>query len=123
VLPHQTPVPWLISYGITNNFVAAELADPDGDGVPTWKEYAADTNPTNAASKFVVQGLSTDIYGRNLVIFSSSLNRRYRVESSADLVNWETVANNLPGTGGNLTVLDYRYPPPTQRYFYRVAVY
>ena len=58
-----------------------------------------------------------------MITFNTSLNRLYRVESSADLVNWEIVQDNVPGNGGNLSVLDHRYPPPAQQFFYRAAVY
>ena len=49
--PQGTPQWWLAQYGWTNNFAAAELADPDGDGVPTWMEYLAATNPANPLSR------------------------------------------------------------------------
>src|SRR5262249_23668507 len=45
VLPHGTPVPWLIFYGYGGNFTNAELLDTDRDGAPAWKEYWANTNP------------------------------------------------------------------------------
>jgi hypothetical protein len=122
-LPHHTPVPWLISYGITNNFVAAETADPDGDGVPTWQEYLANTNPRNATSRFVVRGLSNDLYGRYQITFSTALNRRYRVETSSDLANWETVAEDIIGTNADVTILDHRYIPWVNEVFYRAVVY
>ena len=122
-LPYHTPVPWLISHGITNNFVAAETADPDGDGVPTWQEYQGNTDPRDPNSKFVVRGLSNDIYGRYQITFSTALNRRYRVETSSDLVNWETVEENILGTSADVTILDHRYIPWVNEVFYRAVVY
>jgi hypothetical protein len=122
-LPFHTPVPWLIAHGITNNFAAAELADPDNDGVRTWQEYVANTDPTNALSRFTVRGLSTDIYGRYEITINTSLNRTYRVETSSDLVNWEIVEENIPGSGGDMTVLDHRYIPWATQVFYRAVVH
>lgn len=41
-----TPVWWLVQYGYTNDWDAAELADPNDDGVPNWQEYLNGTDPT-----------------------------------------------------------------------------
>jgi len=122
-LPLGTPVPWMIGYGITNNFVIAETGDPDGDGVLTWQEYAANTHPRDPASAFVVRELSYDLYGRSLVTFSTAEHRTYRVETSADLLLWEVVQDNIPGTGGEVTILDERYMPWATQMFYRTSVY
>jgi hypothetical protein len=89
----------------------------------TWQEYQANTDPQSAASKFVVRGLSNDVYGRYEVTFSSALNRWYRVETSGDLVNWEVVEDQIAGTGTDLTILDQRYIPWINQVFYRAVVY
>lgn len=123
ILPFGTPVPWLMANGFTSNFPAAEVSDPDGDGVPTWQEYLANTNPQDPSSRFVVRGLSNDVFGRNQITFSTSLNRRYRVETSADLLNWEIVEADIPGTGTDITVLDRRYQPWVAQVYYRAVAY
>lgn len=56
--PHGTPLTWLRSYGFTNDFALAEEDDPDGDGLKTWEEYRAGTEPTNAASVFRFQEIA-----------------------------------------------------------------
>src|SRR5439155_10088868 len=88
VLPHGTPVPWLISQGYINSssWVAAELGDPDNDGAQNWQEYWANTDPKNKASKFIIREVSRLANGRFQVTFSTSINRTYRVEGSSDLV-------------------------------------
>ena len=54
--PLGTPLDWLASFGLTNrSWAAAELADDDHDGVLNWQEYVADTDPTNAQSKLLLQ--------------------------------------------------------------------
>lgn len=59
ITTNQTPEWWLAHYGWTNGFATAAGDDPDNDGFPTWKEYRAGTDPTNAAS---ILGLeSTDL--------------------------------------------------------------
>lgn len=122
-LPFGTPVPWLISHGISGNFAAAELTDHDGDGVPTWQEYLGNTNPQDPASKFVVRSLSNDIYGRYQITFSTATNRRYRVEASFDLINWEIVETDIAGLDSDVTILDPRYQPWITQVFYRAVVY
>ena len=42
-----TPLWWLASYGWTQNVAVADSADPDGDGLPTWREYQVGTDPNN----------------------------------------------------------------------------
>jgi hypothetical protein len=122
-LPFGTPVPWLLANGFNGNFDAAELSDPDGDGVPTWQEYHANTDPQDPNSRFVVRGLSNDVFGRNEITFSTSLTRRYRVETSANLINWEIVEEDIPGTGADVTVLDRRYQPWVAEVYYRAVAY
>jgi hypothetical protein len=126
-LPHGTPVPWLVGYGFTNsnNWIADETNDVNGDGLATWQDYVAGLNPTNTASAgFAVQNLTpTGPFGQYQITFNTALNRFYRVESSTNLVNWETVQDSIAGTGSNVTVTDTRYLMNAPSVFYRVVVY
>jgi parallel beta-helix repeat protein len=61
-------------------------ADPDFDGLNNSSEYVADTNPTNAASTFHIQGFA--LTPDATVAFASSTNRLYTLFSADD-----------PGTG------------------------
>jgi hypothetical protein len=50
-----TPEWWLAERGLTNGSMDAQAAgDTDVDGLETWAEYVAGTDPTNAASTFAV---------------------------------------------------------------------
>jgi len=128
-LPFGTPVPWLMSYGFSGNFTNAELLDPDHDGMKNWQEYRANTIPTNAASKLVVTKVSKAPDGvRYQVTFSTSQDRTYSLQSSLDLMNWQTVQDNIPGIGTpatnvDVTIIDTNYYPDTTHVFYRVQVY
>ncbi len=69
--------------------------DPDKDGVVTWKEYAADTDPTNGVSYFRIAAVSN--FPPLKVYFNSSAKRQYTL-------NWKTnsvsgVWTNVPGQG------------------------
>ena len=123
VLPHGTPVPWLIAHGFTSNFAAAELSDPDVDGVPTWLEYQANTDPRDSSSVFLIRSVAPGFDGRYRVTFSTAQNRTYRVEASADLINWQIVQDTIAGTGADVTITDTRYLPGTIGMFYRAVVF
>ena len=123
VLPYGTPVPWLMAHGFPSNWAAAETNDFDLDGMLTWQEYRANTDPRDRTSRFVLRDLYQAPDRRFHITFSTALNRNYQVESSSDLVNWEVVEDNLAGTGADLTVTDTRYLPDLKEIFYRVLVY
>ena len=95
---------------------------PDNDGMLNWQEYRANTNPTNAASVFVIRGITRGLDGRWQVTFSTSTNRTYRLDASSDLRNWSTVQDKVPGISQDVTIADPRYVP-TNSLYYRVLVY
>ncbi|MEI7533308.1 MAG: tandem-95 repeat protein [Verrucomicrobiae bacterium] len=88
-----TPLWWLAQYGLTN-FNADALADPDGDGMPTWQEYIAGTNPTNAASSFWIASAGTTPQGGAIVRWPSISNRFYDLYRTTNLL---TPFASLPG--------------------------
>jgi hypothetical protein len=118
--PHGTPIPWLISYGFTTNFAAAELIATNG--LPVWEAYLAGLNPTNASSQFAV----TTAFAPGQVpqiLFSTVQGRTYRVETAVSLDSWAVLRDNIPGTGGNILFIDNRVLSGVSSTFYRVAVY
>ncbi len=52
---NYTPEWWLAQHGWTNDFDAAAMSDNDGDNIPTWAEYQADTIPTNPNSALTIR--------------------------------------------------------------------
>jgi alpha-tubulin suppressor-like RCC1 family protein len=121
-LPHSTPIPWLIANGFTNNFTAGEVSDPDGDGVPTWMEYMANTDPHNPNSRFVIRRVVQQPDGRYQITFSTSSNRVYRLDYSTNLVNWLVLQDNIPGVGADVTITDPIYIQGSRSRYYRVLV-
>jgi len=95
-----TPEQWLAQYGLTN-YNADALADTDHDGLLTWQEYIAGTNPTNPASNFVISTVGTTPQGAIVVRWSSMSNRFYSLSRATNLLEAFTViagASNLPAT-------------------------
>ena len=79
--------------------------------------FATAVNPTNT---FLIGGG----LGANFsVSFPTQIGQTYRVERSDSLspVNWQTVSNNIPGTGGLIQIPDATASTSTQR-FYRTVI-
>lgn len=91
--------------------------DNDGDGFTNLQEFIVGTNPNDANSRLVSSGArSGDAF---LVSFGTVTGRIYRVERSPDLSGaWETVARNVTGTGGIVTI---SIPSSASHQFFRVA--
>lgn len=119
--PHGTPIPWLMSYGFTNNFTNAELLDPNGNGLAVWQDYLAGLNPLDTNSTFVVQLASGQTPPQ--IIFNTVVGRAYRIEWATDLNGpWTVLRDGIAGTGANITFTDLRDLSQVNGMFYRVAV-
>ena len=124
-----TPIAWLQSHGFTNNFDAAELADPDGDGVPVWQDYILGADPTNRSS--VLNEMIQHASGSGISVSFTSLiasgtnytgkTRYYTLESATNLIapTWQAMLNysNLPGIDAPVA---YTNASPAGCKFYRV---
>jgi fibronectin type 3 domain-containing protein len=107
---------------IESNGIADDSADPDGDGWSNANEFAAGTDPNSAASLLGITGLV--LAEQDVTIqFPTVAGRNYRVEKSATLseVAWETLQDNIPGTGATIAITDpgARALPSN---FYRIVV-
>ena len=118
----STPECWLAQYGWTNNFESAATNDADGDGIPAWAEYIADTNPTNALSYFHILNVSKST--GLAMSYPSSASRKYTLYYRTNLAAgcWTNVPSQtgIPGSGGVDTLTDPS-PSDAQR-SYRVGV-
>ncbi|MCF7817454.1 MAG: autotransporter-associated beta strand repeat-containing protein [Kiritimatiellales bacterium] len=120
--PANTPYWWLEQYGLTN-YEADAMADTDGDGLLSWQEYVAGTDPTNPASVFKITGNVATPQGE-VIRWSSVSNRFYDLGWTTNLLEAFVVpsgATNLPATPPENT-----YTNPLDNgasSFYRVNVY
>jgi len=123
-LPFGTPVPWLISYGFanSNNWASLETNDLNGNGFTIWQDYLAGLNPTNSSSVFAVHNvLPSGSSGHWQIVFSTAVNRTYRIDTSSDLVNWQVLQDKIAGTGQSITFTDPRFLSAAG--YYRLIVY
>jgi hypothetical protein len=114
---------WLQRYALPTDG-SADHTDFDQDGMNSWQEWRAGTDPTNAVSALRIR-----IYlsGAGLrLIFGTELGRNYHVERTESLaapVTWGPVLGgaNLSGTGAELELIDPDGTDLPQR-FYRVLL-
>ena len=113
-----TPHWWLVGYGL--NTETGDLFD-DGDGMQSWQEYIADTNPTNRNDCFQIT-----VYSNNSprsVGFKASGQRVYSLQTRTSLStgSWSDVSAQTRklGVGGPMVMTDTNASPSR---FYRVKV-
>jgi hypothetical protein len=122
---NRTPHLWLAQYGILSDFDVAETNDPDHDGLMTWREYVAGTDPTNAQSVFrifseVRQG------GSNVVKWIGGTNGAqtpyfiwYTTNLATNPISWTPAGTNATRVQGTNFWVDLA--PTNIRYYYRVT--
>ena len=95
---NAVPKWWLAQYGLTN-FNTDALSDVDSDGLKTWQEYIAGTDPTNPVSSFRVTENSRNVVGWNAVS-----GRVYSVYWTTNLMSgFQCLESNIPWTRGGFT--------------------
>jgi hypothetical protein len=76
--------------------------DPDGDGLTNAQELAAGSNPLDPNDALRLNAFL--LGGRFSLRWPSVVGRRYRLERSLTLpVTWQTLMEDIAGTGGTLT--------------------
>ncbi|MCX8107737.1 MAG: hypothetical protein N3G20_02925, partial [Verrucomicrobiae bacterium] len=125
-----TPISWLQQYGFTSNYEYWDQQDVDGDGMATWEEYIAGTNPTNAWSVFRV--VRVEFRGAtNVVYFFGTANgatNDFEMDRATNLVEttpWYRLPGKLPrsqGVNGTNTWVDGAAPAGRPTYYRPVAV-
>lgn len=113
-------------FGITTNTGnAADLADPDGDGLTNLFEYVAGLVPTNSASRFSISAQPvTNQSGQKAIVFSPIVSgRTYVVKSSPALISpvWSDLTScTTSNTGSVRTVTDLA--ASSAKKFYHVEI-
>jgi len=120
--PLGTPEWWLAGHGITNAFAVAETNDVDQDGMVTWKEYVADTVPTNQLSVLSILNISP-ANGGVWVKWQGGVAAAQLLEVRPSLTDtgtsWQAIFTNFPPTPLTTNVL---HNAPTGPVFYRIKV-
>lgn len=119
--PMGTPVPWLTSYGFTNDPAVDELLVTNG--MPLWQWYLTGLNPTNPSNSFVLPPIQVPAPGRApLITFNSAIGRTYRVDAAFQLGQWVTLQGNIAGTGFPISIPDNRNLLGVSSMYYRVVL-
>lgn len=105
-----------------NSGNAADDADADGDGWHNAQEFISGTDPNDRTSLLRFSQMTPD--GNDMTLgFPTVLGKTYRLERSDTLQNgsWQTVLNNIAGTGGTVQIIDPDGAAQPNR-FYRIVV-
>jgi hypothetical protein len=121
--PHSVPYTWLSLYGIVSNQDQLENSDPDGDGMATWQEYYAGTDPTNRNSRFSLSIINTAgqvILRVASIQASAGKTRYYDVEMRTNLMTgaWQPVLG-YTNTIGDGSIITCTNATQNQARFYR----
>ena len=114
---------WLQQYGLPTDG-SADFLDPDHDGLNTWQEWEAGTNPTNALSGFKIASTSRTNNPSGIIVTWQSQNTRlYYLERSTNLTQpaFSTVQRDIVGQATTTSYTDTNAVGPGP-FFYRVGV-
>lgn len=123
--PSVTSDEWKLQFfGSLTNAIAADDADPDGDGCPNWQEYLAGTDPSNPSSVLSFDKGGAYATGPNGVTLSwlTAPNKTYILESIPAIggKTWTAINTN---TGDGYT---YKYTQSkinSSAAFYRLCLH
>ena len=111
------------TFGTTSNSgIAADSADPDGDGMTNLQEFAAGTDPLDARSALRLG--QVQVSGSSVTIsFPSILGKSYRLERADTLPasSWTVILDYFTGTGGTMQVVDPNGAAQPTRFYHIVA--
>jgi hypothetical protein len=114
---------WLQQYGLPTDG-SADFLDPDHDGLNTWQEWEAGTNPTNALSALKITSTTRTNNPPGFVVTWQSQNTRmYYLQRSTDLTQsaFSTIQADIAGQAVTTSYTDTNAVGPGP-FFYRVGV-
>ena len=121
------PGSWRLQYfgnGLTLIAASAADADPDNDGMSNRQEYLSATNPCDPANVFRIKSAVKN--GNDAVIgFSTVAGKTYAVQKATSLdagALWTSVQDNVPGTGGTVTITDTGAMAQPKRFYQVISV-
>jgi hypothetical protein len=118
----QTFAAWATAAGLSGPNAAAN-ADPDGDGIVNFTEYALGLSPTVADSGALPK--LTLENGRRVFRFTQPgyvTGASYLVQSSTDLVNWSPVTTIVESVTPTTQTLKATLPPGLSALFVRLLI-
>jgi hypothetical protein len=111
------PDDWELAHGLNPGNAMDAALDSDGDGLSNMQEYIAGTNPSDRQSVLRLNVVH-DAGNHVTVSWTGILGRKYRVQSSTDMVQWEDLTLVLSGSGAIMSAGD----SPNETRFYRLSV-
>ncbi|MFH0878816.1 MAG: hypothetical protein V2A34_03805 [Lentisphaerota bacterium] len=95
--PVAVPKPWLAQYyPATNDYENAALGDTDGDRMEAWREYVANTDPTNSDSVLTLRDLVPEPGSSVAITVATEPSRIYTIYFADQLAGptpWMAFAN------------------------------
>lgn len=114
------PDEWELSNGLNPQVADAEI-DIDADGASNLNEYLAGTDPRDSSSVFRIVSIGLGTPDDQLEIEWRSISgRRYAIESSANLEEWEVVSDSEITADAATTRL--QFPKPSTSRTYRIRL-
>ena len=116
---YSVPEYWLAAYGWTQNFETAAATDADRDGMPTWAEWRADTDPTNRSSLLQLTSLQPVSNTCVLIWTGGSLSTQQVERADTPTGAWIQLYTNFPPTALTSSL---SLPDNGSNSFYRIRI-